>query len=193
MRRLSLAMRAMVFDGPGRPLREAVLPDPEPGPGELLVAVSACGVCRTDLHIVDGELPLPRLPLVPGHEGAGQHGPAEAEHGPEPLQIFDLMERWQLLTGLPFVFAFWGVRSGVDLDDPSVFRQSFAYGETHLDEIVQQQSQTLQLPEDQLHHYLTENINYTLDQENLEGLQLFYQLAADTLGMDMTRAVEFVE
>lgn len=105
---------------------------------------------------------------------------------------YDLAEEWRVLTGKPFVFAFWGVRSGVYLDDPSVFQQSLAFGETHLDEIVQQQSQTLQLPEYQLHRYLTENINYTLDQENLEGLQLFYQLAAHTLGMDVERAVEFV-
>jgi chorismate dehydratase len=105
---------------------------------------------------------------------------------------YDLAEEWKTLTGKPFVFAFWGVRSGVNLADPSVFQQSLAYGETHLDEIVQQQSQTLHLPVDQLHRYLTENINYTLDQENLEGLQLFYQLAADTLGMETTRAVEFV-
>jgi alcohol dehydrogenase, propanol-preferring len=65
-------MRAMVLDGPGRPLREAELAAPEPGPGDLLVAVSACGVCRTDLHIVDGELAEAKLPLVPGHQIAGR-------------------------------------------------------------------------------------------------------------------------
>ena len=104
---------------------------------------------------------------------------------------YDLAEEWRMLTGKPFVFAFWGVRVGVNLEDPSVFQQSFEYGETHLDEIVQQQSQALHLPDFRLHRYLTENINYTLDQENLEGLQLFYQLAADALGEDTTRAVEF--
>jgi alcohol dehydrogenase, propanol-preferring len=61
----------MVLDAPGRPLRAAELPDPEPGSGELLLSVRACGVCRTDLHIVDGELPEPRLPLVPGHQVVG--------------------------------------------------------------------------------------------------------------------------
>jgi chorismate dehydratase len=105
---------------------------------------------------------------------------------------YDLAEEWRMLTGKPFVFAFWGVRAGVNLEDPSVFQESFKYGEAHLDEIVQQQSQKLRLPDFQLHRYLTENINYTLDQENLEGLQLFYQLAAETLGMDTIRAVEFV-
>jgi propanol-preferring alcohol dehydrogenase len=71
MRRLFLHMRAMVLDAPGQPLRGADLPEPEPGPGQVLVSVSACGVCRTDLHIVAGELPHPKLPLVPGHQVVG--------------------------------------------------------------------------------------------------------------------------
>jgi propanol-preferring alcohol dehydrogenase len=64
-------MRAMVFAGAGEPLRPVQLPDPAPGPGQLLIAVSACGVCRTDLHILDGELSEPKLPLVPGHQIVG--------------------------------------------------------------------------------------------------------------------------
>jgi alcohol dehydrogenase, propanol-preferring len=58
----------MVLEAPRRPLREAELPTPEPGRGEVLLEVSACGICRTDLHIVDGELTEPKLPLVPGHQ-----------------------------------------------------------------------------------------------------------------------------
>jgi propanol-preferring alcohol dehydrogenase len=65
-------MRAMVLDAPGSPLRKAELSSPDPGAGEILVAVSACGVCRTDLHIVDGELPDAKLPLVPGHQVVGR-------------------------------------------------------------------------------------------------------------------------
>lgn len=61
----------MVLETPGRPLRRVELDRPRPGPGQLLVRVLACGVCRTDLHIVDGELPHPKLPLVPGHEIVG--------------------------------------------------------------------------------------------------------------------------
>jgi propanol-preferring alcohol dehydrogenase len=61
-------VHAMVLDAPRRPLREAELPAPEPGPGEVLLEVAACAVCRTDLHIVDGELTEPKLPLVPGHQ-----------------------------------------------------------------------------------------------------------------------------
>jgi alcohol dehydrogenase, propanol-preferring len=65
-------MRAMVLDAPGRPLREAELPVPEPGPGQVLLRVHACGVCRTDLHVADGELPDPKLPLVLGHQIVGE-------------------------------------------------------------------------------------------------------------------------
>lgn len=65
-------MRAMVLDSPGRPLWLAELPQPAPGPGQLLIKVEACGVCRTDLHLVDGELPDPLLPVIPGHEIVGR-------------------------------------------------------------------------------------------------------------------------
>ena len=61
-----------VLDSPGLPLREAELPRPEPGHGQVLVEVAVCGVCRTDLHVVDGELPDPKLPLVPGHQVVGR-------------------------------------------------------------------------------------------------------------------------
>ena len=65
-------MRAMVLDAPGRALAERELPDPEPGSGRIIVRVRACGVCRTDLHVVDGELPDPKLPLVAGHQVVGE-------------------------------------------------------------------------------------------------------------------------
>jgi alcohol dehydrogenase, propanol-preferring len=65
-------MRALVLDAPKAPLRAARLPEPSPGEGEVLLAVHTCGVCRTDLHIVDGELADPKLPLVPGHQVVGE-------------------------------------------------------------------------------------------------------------------------
>ena len=65
-------MQAMLLERPGERLRLAELPVPEPGPGQILVEVKACAVCRTDLHVVDGELPEPKLPLVPGHEIVGR-------------------------------------------------------------------------------------------------------------------------
>jgi len=64
-------MRAMVLDSPRQPLQLRDVPKPKPGRGQLLVRVSACAVCRTDLHVVDGELPNPKLPLIPGHQIVG--------------------------------------------------------------------------------------------------------------------------
>jgi alcohol dehydrogenase, propanol-preferring len=65
-------MRAMVLHRAGDPLREEALADPSPVRGQVLVRVRACGVCRTDLHVLDGDLTRPRLPLVPGHEIVGE-------------------------------------------------------------------------------------------------------------------------
>jgi len=65
-------MQAMVLERAREPLKPMERPDPEPLQGEVRVRVSACGVCRTDLHVVDGELPNPKLPIVPGHEIVGR-------------------------------------------------------------------------------------------------------------------------
>ena len=65
-------MRAMLLEAPGQPLRVVEVPVPRPDAGQVLIAVRACGVCRTDLHIVDGELANPKLPLIPGHEIVGE-------------------------------------------------------------------------------------------------------------------------
>jgi propanol-preferring alcohol dehydrogenase len=65
-------MRAMVLDAPGEPLRLRDIPEPSPGPGQVMVRVHACGLCRTDLHVVDGDLTEPKLPIVPGHQIVGR-------------------------------------------------------------------------------------------------------------------------
>jgi alcohol dehydrogenase, propanol-preferring len=65
-------MLAMRLEAAGRPLVAAAVPRPEPGPHQILLEVLACGVCRTDLHVADGELPRPRLPLILGHEIVGE-------------------------------------------------------------------------------------------------------------------------
>lgn len=69
--KLKDSMRAMVMYEPGAPLEYVTLPMPVPVYGQVLVKIIACGVCRTDIHIMDGELPHPRLPLIPGHEIVG--------------------------------------------------------------------------------------------------------------------------
>jgi len=61
----------MILEAPGEPLRAAEVSIPEPGPEQILIRIHACAVCRTDLHVVDGELPDPKLPLIPGHQIVG--------------------------------------------------------------------------------------------------------------------------
>ena len=77
-------MRAIVYEGRPGSLRLADVPRPAPGPRQVLLRVAACAICRTDLHVIDGELPRPKLPLVPGHEIVG----VVVETGPG-------VERWQ--------------------------------------------------------------------------------------------------
>jgi alcohol dehydrogenase, propanol-preferring len=87
-------MRAMVLDEARRPLRPADLARPSPGPGQLLIRVRACAVCRTDLHVIDGELPDPKPHLVPGHEIVG----IVEERGPD-ADRFHLGDR----VGVPWL------------------------------------------------------------------------------------------
>jgi len=87
-------MRAMLLEEPRRPLAAREIPEPSPGPNQVLVRVSVCGVCRTDLHIIDGELDEPKLPLVPGHEIVG----TVAGFGDE-VEGFEIGER----VGIPWL------------------------------------------------------------------------------------------
>src|SRR5712692_4915591 len=87
-------MRAMLFESPGQPLRLAELPTPKPGRGQFLIRVHACAVCRTDLHVVDGELTQPKFPLIPGHEIVGT-----VEAKSEGAQRFEIGDR----VGVPWL------------------------------------------------------------------------------------------
>ncbi len=87
-------MMAMVLDAPGTPLRQARLPVPFPSEHEILLRVTACGVCRTDLHIVDGELRAHKTPLIPGHEVVGM-----VVHTGELAHQFEVGER----VGVPWL------------------------------------------------------------------------------------------
>jgi alcohol dehydrogenase, propanol-preferring len=89
-------MEAMLLDAPGRPLRPANVPISEPGSGQLLLRVRACGVCRTDLHVADGDLPQPKLPLILGHEIVGEV--VASGRGPE-AEAFSSGER----VGVPWL------------------------------------------------------------------------------------------
>jgi len=110
-------MRSMVLDAPKTPLVMRERPIPQPARGEILIEIAACGVCRTDLHVVDGELPHPKLPIVPGHEIVGR----VAAFGPG-VTGFTRGER----VGVPWLGATCGVcpycRSGREnLCDAPVF------------------------------------------------------------------------
>ena len=81
-------MRAMVLEKTGEPLKHLIVPVPKPNPDQILIKIHACGVCRTDLHIVDGELTNPKLPLIPGHEIVGT-----VVHMGEHVKNFQLDEK----------------------------------------------------------------------------------------------------
>ena len=111
------SMHAMVLDAPRQPLVMRERPVPAPGAGEIMVKVAACGVCRTDLHVVDGELTHPKLPIVPGHEIVGRVAGIGAG-----VSGFTMGER----VGVPWLGATCGVcpycRSGAEnLCDTPVF------------------------------------------------------------------------
>ena len=102
-------MRAMVLNAPKRPLELRDVPKPKPGRGQLLVRVSTCAVCRTDLHVVDGELPNPKLPLILGHQIVGRveeiagkmwQGPERPDsRGTKAASIFRIGDR----VGIPWL------------------------------------------------------------------------------------------
>lgn len=108
------------------------------------------------------------------------------------LQRYDLAEEWRALTGQPFVFAFWGVRASSGWTDARVFESSYFYGKARTDEIVADQAHQLRLPQEVIRTYITENIDYSLDAENLEGLQLFYRLAREYRLIEAVRELEFL-
>ena len=88
-------MRAMVLDKPRQPLQLRDIERPRPAKGQLLVRIATCGVCRTDLHVVDGELPDPKLPLIPGHQIVGY----VEEIGPDIPSSFAIGDR----VGIPWL------------------------------------------------------------------------------------------
>lgn len=108
------------------------------------------------------------------------------------LYRYDLSEAWLEETGKPFVFAFWACRAESGLEDGSPFEESCRYGQAHLDDIVRQQSRRLRMPAEQIHSYLTRCIDYSLDEDNLDGLLHFYRLAREMKLLAETRPLRFV-
>jgi chorismate dehydratase len=106
----------------------------------------------------------------------------EASSGQLGIQIYDLAEEWHDMTGLPFVFAVWAAREGVLADEPHLVSDFIAAkreGIEQTEQIASQYAIELNLPEDDLLSYLRDNVNYDLDEENIAGLQRYFDLAYD--------------
>src|SRR5215471_16842094 len=113
--------------------------------------------------------------------------------------VYDLAEQWRRWTGRPFVFAFWAVRkaalAGVvsDLNVGRVFQESRDAGLKHIPEIAAAWATRLALPEKLISDYLVENVDYSLDAENLEGLRLFFSYAAELNVLPAAPSIQFLE
>jgi len=136
----------------------------------------------------------PNLPqMLQNSDAALVIGDVALKAKTEGLFVYDLAAEWRSQTGKPFVFAFWAVRTAAGLCSNLPFRESYEYGKTELSRIAQHQSHKLDLSQDQILDYLTNSIDYSLDQENLEGLNLFYQLAREYRLVNSLRGLEFLE
>lgn len=115
------------------------------------------------------------------------------------LYVYDLAEQWRHWTGRPFVFAFWAVRRAAlataasHLNIARVFQESRDHGALHIAEIASAWTSKLQLTEALIREYLTSNIDYALDAENLDGLRLFYRYAAECGALPSAPELEFFE
>ena len=112
--------------------------------------------------------------------------------GAEPLEVFDLAERWRFLTGLPFVFAFWAVRDGfIDKSVNEVLNRSRDFGVANVPAIAEKYSKSLEIKKDFVREYLERNVYYSMDRRSVEGLELFYEKAASAGCIRSARSVEF--
>lgn len=113
--------------------------------------------------------------------------------GAEPLEVFDLAERWRFLTGLPFVFAFWAVRGGFkDESIVDTLKQSRDFGVAHIPDIAARYSETLQIKKEFVQEYLEKNVHYYMDGSCLQALELFYEMAAKVGAIKSARRLQFV-
>ncbi|HEV2988302.1 MAG TPA: menaquinone biosynthesis protein [Candidatus Angelobacter sp.] len=112
--------------------------------------------------------------------------------------VYDLAEQWQRWTSLPFVFAFWAIRKAAlqtvpaKLDVAAVFQQSRDHGLKHIQQTVTSWSKKLNLKPAAIEEYLTRNIDYSLDQDNLAGLKLFYRYAAECDVLPLAPELRFI-
>jgi chorismate dehydratase len=112
--------------------------------------------------------------------------------GFEPLEVFDLAERWRFLTGLPFVFAFWAVKDGFkDSAIVEKLKASRDYGVANIPTIAEKYSALLQMKKEFLLSYLEKNVHYYMDQSCVDSLQLFYEKAGKVGAIKSVRSLQF--
>lgn len=169
--------------------------DMPPDPDEMLA--------RADAALVIGD-PALRLRLKvdalqakePGTDGCCCCGGDEDEQpvkGVEMLFVYDAVQQWREMTGLPSVLAIWVARRGTLTPEVAAdFRASRDYGLSHIDEIAEGAALKLELPPRELERYLTENIDFSLDDENLAGLRRYYEECERAGLIPRAREVEFV-
>ena len=137
-------------------------------------------------------------PMLREHDAALLIGDSALLCESRGYQVYDLAHEWQVLTGKPFVFAFWGIREAAlgsvpaGLDLAHAFQRSRDYGLANVDEIVTEWTSRIQLSAEEIKIYLTRHINYFLDQENLAGLELFYRYAHDCGALPTPPALDFI-
>jgi len=161
-------------------------PDFQPAPPDLTSMLARC-----DAAVLIGDA---ALKFMEQHERPdAEKQKALLRYGPEPLEVFDLAERWKFLTGLPFVFAFWAAREGVqDQGLVEALRESREFGVKNIPAIAKRYSEELSLKEEFLREYLTQNVHYYLDDACLEGLRQFYEMAARVGAIKSARSLEFL-
>jgi chorismate dehydratase len=161
-------------------------PDFHPSPPDL-----AAMLANADAAVLIGDAALKFMALNEQPDAEKQK--VFLKYGPEPLEVFDLAERWKFLTGLPFVFAFWAARPGLkDGAIGEVLRESREFGVQNIPSIAKRYSEELSLKEEFLQEYLTRNVHYYLDQACVDGLQLFYEMAATVGAIRTARPLEFL-
>jgi chorismate dehydratase len=112
--------------------------------------------------------------------------------GSEPLQIFDLAERWRFLTGLPFVFAFWAVRDGFrDAAVVETLKKSRDFGVMNIPAIAEKYAEPTQIKKEFIQDYLEKNVHYYMDQTCVDAMQLFYEKAERVGAIKSVRKMEF--
>ena len=137
--------------------------------------------------------------MLQWHDAALLIGDPALQAKTDGYYVYDLAEQWRRWTGRPFVFAFWAVRKAAlnsvssDVNLPQIFQQSRDAGLKHIPELAKEWSPRLELPAPLINSYLTENIDYGLDPENLEGLRLFYKYAAEMKVLPEAPELDFLE